>query len=160
MAPPAENVPPGWKDTNPKDALGISRAPLSCISGPVLYELGLAMFEGARKYRRHNYRVAGVRHSVYFDAAMRHLWAFWEGEDIDPDSGVHHLTKAIACMFVLRDSMLVGNDVDDRPPAYHSGFVKPMNDLAQAIVEKMPGALPPYTEKENGSAREQTDPGS
>lgn len=140
-------VPEGWKDTNPKDALGIHRAPLSCVPGPVLFEIGLAMLEGACKYSRHNYRVAGVRHSVYFDAVMRHLWSWWEGEDIDPDSGVHHVSKALAGLTVLRDSMLVGNDVDDRPPAKHVGFVKPMNEVAKKILEDAPEIKPPYTEK-------------
>ena len=135
------------KDTNPKDALGIRRAPLSCVPGPVIYEIGLAMLEGACKYRRHNYRIAGVRHSVYFDAVLRHMWAYWEGEDIDPDSGVHHLSKAMAGLVVLRDSMLVGNDVDDRPPATHIGFVKDMNAIAKKMLDEAPEIKPPYTEK-------------
>ena len=68
------------KDTNPKDAIGIAKTPMSVISGPVIAELGLAMMEGARKYGRHNYRAVGVRASVYYDAMMRHMMAFWEGE--------------------------------------------------------------------------------
>lgn len=74
------------KPTNPKDAFGIKKASLSCVSSPVLMELGIAMQEGACKYGRHNYRVIGVRGSVYYDATLRHLMSWWEGEDIDPDS--------------------------------------------------------------------------
>ena len=61
------------KDTNPKDAIGIKKPCLTTIPFPVLYEVGAAMLEGACKYRRHNYRVAGVRASVYVEAAFRHL---------------------------------------------------------------------------------------
>jgi hypothetical protein len=61
------------KDTNPKDACGIKKAPLSTVSGPVLMELGVSMLEGSLKYGRHNYRVAGVRASVYYDALQRHM---------------------------------------------------------------------------------------
>jgi len=53
------------KQTNPKDAMGIKKVPLSCVPLPVAMELGIAMLEGARRYGRHNYRVIGVRASVY-----------------------------------------------------------------------------------------------
>lgn len=137
------------KDTNPKDACGVKKVPTSTIpTGPML-EVGLAMMEGARKYGRHNYRVAGVRASVYYDAANRHLDAFWEGQDIDPDSGIHHLSKAMACLMVLRDSMLMGNWVDDRPPQYPTGLdISGMNAQAASIIERYPDAVPPFTEKE------------
>ena len=141
----------GWKDTNPKDALGIRRAPLSTISGPVLYEIGLAMLEGAYKYGRHNYRVSGVRHSVYFDALMRHMWAWWEGEDIDPKSGLHHLSKAAACIFVMRDSIVKGNDVDDRPPRCDPEFIERMTTMTESLLDRMQNEFgdpkPPYTQK-------------
>ena len=73
------------KPTNPKDALGVRKVPFSTISAPVIAELGVAMLEGAMKYGRHNYRVIGVRGSVYYDAVMRHMFSWWEGENIDPD---------------------------------------------------------------------------
>ena len=97
------------KNSNPKDALGINKAPMHCVSSAVLMEVGLAMLEGGRKYGAHNYRAMGVRASVYYDAVMRHMMTYWEGEDIDPDSGLHHVTKAIATLVVLRDSMLIKN---------------------------------------------------
>lgn len=104
------------KPTNPKDAIGIRKQPMSFVPPNVLQELGLAMMEGALKYGPYNWRSAGVRYSVYYDAAQRHLMQWWEGEDKDPDSGLSHLIKAMACMVVLRDSIKAGNAVDDRPP--------------------------------------------
>jgi hypothetical protein len=105
------------KDTNPKDAVGIRKVPFSVLPMNVLWHIGLAMLEGALKYGRHNYRAAGVRASVYFDATVaRHIMPWWAGEDIDAESGRHHLDKAIASLMVLRDSMLQGNWIDDRPP--------------------------------------------
>src|SRR3990167_4724582 len=94
------------KDTNPKDAVGVRKVSFSMLCWPVLANVALAMLEGARKYGRHNYRVIGVRASVYFDAAGRHLTAWYEGEDIDPDSDLSHVTKAIATLMVLRDGMI------------------------------------------------------
>lgn len=135
-----------FKDTNPKDAVGIAKIPLSTVSAPVLAELGLAMMEGALKYGRHNYRVSGVRASVYYDAALRHLFAFYEGEDIDPASGLPHIVKVMACMAVLRDSQIQGNWVDDRPPCSPDGWMEDLNEKAKALLEKYPNPVPAYLE--------------
>jgi len=134
------------KDTNPKDAVGTKKVPFSTISAPVMAEVGLAMLEGARKYGRHNYRVAGVRASVYYDATFRHMSAWWEGEDIDIDSDLNHVTKAIAGLMVLRDSMLKGNWVDDRPPKVQKGWIQILNEKAKKIIEKYPNSKDPHTE--------------
>jgi hypothetical protein len=135
------------KDTNPKDAIGTRKVPASCVPAPVIAEIGLALLEGACKYGRHNYRIAelGVRASVYYDATMRHLWAWWEGEDIDPDSGLSHVTKAIASLTVLRDAMIRGNVTDDRPPRTESGWVGELNEQASAVLDRFPDKVPAYT---------------
>lgn len=136
------------KDTNPKDSVGIKKVPISTVPATVLGEVGLAMLEGALKYGRSNYRVAGVRASVYYDAViMRHLMPWWEGEDLDPDSGISHVTKAIAGLIVLRDSMMRGNMVDDRPPQAQSGWLQEQNAKAAALIEKYPDPKPAHTQK-------------
>jgi hypothetical protein len=124
------------KQSNPKDLVGTRKVPLSTIPFRVLYRVGLAMLEGACKYGRHNYRAVGVRASVYFDAQVgRHLGAWWEGEDIDSDSGLHHIDKAIAGLMVMRDSMLQGNFVDDRPPRGIDNYAE-LNRLAGEIIDR------------------------
>lgn len=137
------------KQTNPKDALGIKKAPISTVPANVILETGLALLEGARKYGRHNYRIMGVRASVYYDAVVgRHLAQWWEGEDIDKDSGLSHVTKAIAGLVVLRDAMMNDNWTDDRPPKVkNQNWVADMNKKAAEIIEKYPESLEPYTEK-------------
>lgn len=126
------------KESNPKDAVGTKRVPFSTLPARPAAEVGLAMLEGALKYGRHNYRAIGVRSSVYYDACLRHLTAWWEGEDIDPDSGLPHIIKAAACLFVLRDSQLIGNVVDDRPPSHESGWQKELNSMAVSLIDKYP----------------------
>jgi hypothetical protein len=136
------------KPSNPKDALGILKVPMSTVSAPVLAELGVAMLEGAMKYGRHNYRVIGVRASVYYDAVMaRHMPAWWEGEDEDPDSGLSHITKAIASLVVLRDAMIQGKCIDDRPPPSPKGWLTALNGKVKALLEKYPNPVKPYTAK-------------
>lgn len=137
-------MPDEFYDANPKDTVGAKKAPLSTVPAPVLMEVGLAMFEGARKYGRHNYRVIGIRSSVYYDAVMRHLMAWWEGEDIDPDSGLSHVTKAMACLAVLRDAQMNGMVMDDRPPPMAPGWVQKMNESAAKIIAKYPDAKDPF----------------
>lgn len=131
------------KDSNPKDAIGIQKTPFSTVSAPVVAEMGVAMLEGALKYGRHNYRSIGVRTSVYYDAALRHLSAFWEGEDIDADSGMPHLVKAMATLMVLRDAQIRGKVYDDRPTGT-SGFLQALNEKTKELLEKYPDPKQPF----------------
>lgn len=127
--------------------MGVKKVPVSTIPAPVIGELGLAMLEGALKYGRHNYRVIGVRASVYYDASKRHIDSWWEGEDIDPDSTLSHITKAIASLVVLRDAMMQGNWVDDRPPTSSKDWMKTLNDKTIEILAKYPNPVEPFTQK-------------
>lgn len=136
------------KPSNPKDNVGVKKVPMHVLSSFVAMEMALGMAEGDRKYGSHNYRVAGVRASVYYDAAMRHLMAWWEGEDTDPESGLNHITKTLSCLSVLRDSMHRGNWVDDRPPRMEDGWVAELNEKMVGIIEKYPDRVAPFTEKE------------
>lgn len=137
------------KATNPKDAVGIRKwRVFTTVPLLVLTEIGVAMLEGARKYGRHNYRVSGVRSSVYVDAAMGHLTQYWEGEDIDPDSGLSHVVKAIASLVVLRDAMLQDMLVDDRPPKGNVDQVRDnLQEVVNGIFERYPDAAAAFTQK-------------
>lgn len=115
------------KPSNPKDRVGVSKPPMSVVPTLVLMEVGVAMLEGCKKYGAFNFRGVGVRGSIYYDATMRHLMAWWEGQDIDPDSGLNHITKAITSLVVLRDAMLMDKFTDDRPPR--------MEDLAEFLAD-------------------------
>lgn len=39
--------------------------------------------------------------SDVYSALLRHLTAFWDGENIDSESGLHHLDHAAACLAFL-----------------------------------------------------------
>lgn len=133
------------KPTNPKDALAVGRVPFHVVPSGVIAEVALAMLEGARKYGSHNYRVKGVRSSVYYNACIGHLQSWWEGEDIDPDSGLPHVVKAIACLFVLRDAQMNSICTDDRPPPLPVDWKERLNEVAADIVRRYPNGVPPYT---------------
>lgn len=133
----------GDKPTNPKDLVGVRKAPMSTVPATVLAEIGVAMLEGASKYGRHNYRVVGVRGSVYYDGVMRHLMAWWEGEDLDPDSGMSHVTKAITSLVVLRDAMMQGKFTDDRPPRALP-FYPTLNTASADIIDRYADRTPTH----------------
>lgn len=132
------------KESNPKDAVGIKKVPFSTIPAVVMGELGLAMLEGALKYGKFNWRSVGVRSSVYYDAALRHLTSWYEGESTDPDSGLSHLVKAIACLVVVRDSELMGNVVDDRPPSVPNNWQAQLSQMAGVLIDKYPNPKEAY----------------
>lgn len=68
---------------------------------------------GAAKYSPNNW-ARGTEWSRYYAAAMRHLAAFWGGEDIDPDSGLSHLAHAGCCLVFLLEYQRNGWGTDDR----------------------------------------------
>lgn len=102
------------KDTNPKDLIGSNKLPIHLWPETATALGSVALLNGMLKYGRTNWRVAGVRASIYYDAARRHLAAWFEGEEFDPDDGVPHLGAALACIAILVDSDAAGKLTDDR----------------------------------------------
>jgi hypothetical protein len=56
---------------------------------------------GAQKYERDNWQKVPDAKRRYFDALQRHVWAWKQGEQIDPESGIHHLAHAMCCLMFL-----------------------------------------------------------
>jgi len=57
---------------------------------------------GAQKYERDNWKKVPDSKRRYFDAMQRHIWAWKEGEQNDPETGKNHLAHAMCCaMFLL-----------------------------------------------------------
>lgn len=102
------------KPTNPKDAIGSDKLPLHLWPTTATIVGALGLLDGALKYGRSNFRAVGVRASIYYDAARRHLDAWFEGEDTDPDSGLPHHAHALACIAILVDAQAAGKLTDDR----------------------------------------------
>ena len=56
---------------------------------------------GAQKYERDNWKKVPDSKRRYFDAMERHIWAWKKGEQMDPESGIHHLAHAMCCLMFL-----------------------------------------------------------
>lgn len=100
---------------NPKDLIGKTKVSLSKVPTSAIIHEARAMMDGAAKYGPYNWRDKRVLASIYVDACLRHLTAWFDGEECAEDSGVHHLGHARACLGILIDAMETGNLKDDRP---------------------------------------------
>lgn len=73
---------------------GKKKARFSLMPGKVLWALAEHFGVGAEKYDDRNWE-KGYDWSLSFDALMRHAWAWWEGEDVDEETGSSHLMGVI-----------------------------------------------------------------
>ena len=56
---------------------------------------------GARKYEDENWKKVPNARKRYFAALMRHLYAHQQGERLDPETGLPHLSHAICCAIFI-----------------------------------------------------------
>ena len=119
------------KPTNPKDIIGSSKLPLYLWPSTATAMGCVAMLNGALKYGRSHFRAVGVKASIYQDAAKRHLDAWFDGEECDPDDGVPHLAAALACIAIIVDAQAAGKLTDDRAVA--GGYRKLMSELTPHV---------------------------
>jgi hypothetical protein len=95
---------------------GVKAEAYALLPSEALDEIARVYAFGAEKYAAHNWR-KGYEWSKSFSAMMRHLWAFWRGEDLDPESGLSHLGHAgfhvlgLLTFWLKRDKY---GDFDDR----------------------------------------------
>jgi hypothetical protein len=66
-----------------------------------LQEMARVLDFGAKKYARNNWR-SGIQFSRTIAAILRHVTAFNNGEDFDPETGISHIAHAaVNCQFLL-----------------------------------------------------------
>lgn len=98
------------------------KLPLHLLSTEALNQTAAVLKFGADKYAAHNWR-KGFAWSRPLAAAMRHLTAFNDGEDKDPESGLSHLAHAACCIMFLLEFEKTHQHLDDRykPPVQTPG---------------------------------------
>ena len=103
------------KSSNPKDLLGIAKPSIVAVPASALFHLGRAMTEGRGKYGLYNWRETKVQSDIYFDAMMRHAWAWNDGEEqADGPLKCHHLAHVMACAAIILDGQHTGQLIDNR----------------------------------------------
>jgi len=76
-------------------------------------ELAKVLTFGAKKYAPHNWR-KGISYARLIAAALRHIYAFARGEDIDEETGLSHMAHAMCCCMFLVWMAKHRRDQDDR----------------------------------------------
>jgi hypothetical protein len=89
------------------------KLPLNLLSTEAMNQTAAVLKFGAIKYAEHNWR-KGFAWSRPLAAAMRHITAFNDGEDIDPESGLSHLAHAQCCIMFLLEFQKTHPHLDDR----------------------------------------------
>ena len=102
---------------NPKDKVGGMKVPLWLLSPIAKAHWALGQFAGLLKYGAWNWRIAGIKTSIYLSAMERHMDAYKSGERYDPVDGTHHLGNIMACCAIILDAEAAGKLTDDRPPS-------------------------------------------
>jgi hypothetical protein len=93
---------------------GQKDAVLGDIDPRALMEVAQVCGFGRKKYARLNY-LRGYNWSSSYDALQRHLHLFWDREERDEESQLHHLAHAAWHCFALFSFALRGLGTDDRP---------------------------------------------
>lgn len=105
MSPPPTSE--GRKDDSGK-------TPWHLMPPDALNQIAQVLEFGAGKYGDRNWE-KGMNWSRPFAALMRHMWAWWRGEDRDPETGLSHLAHAGCCILFLLTYQGHATGKDDRP---------------------------------------------
>lgn len=89
------------------------KLPVNLLSTEALLQTAAVLKFGADKYHAHNWR-DGFAWSRPLAAAMRHIMAYNDGEDKDPESGLSHLAHAACCIMFLLEFEKTHPELDDR----------------------------------------------
>jgi hypothetical protein len=64
------------------------------------------------------------------------MWAYWKGEDNDPETGLSHLAHAMCCVMFLLSYHLRKVGTDDRPIGFQYASTKmPKDEDDETVCE-------------------------
>ncbi len=86
---------------------------LELLPFDALEAVGRVLQHGKKKYSSNNWR-GGMAWSRLLGAALRHLFAWGQGEDQDPETGESHLAHAACCVLFLLAYTITPAGQDDR----------------------------------------------
>jgi hypothetical protein len=91
------------------------KPPLAYLPWSALDEVAMVQAYGHQKYGDfHNYR-KGMEVGRNLSCAIRHIRAYMEGEDNDPESGRNHLAHAATRLLFTLQNIADNKQIDDRP---------------------------------------------
>jgi len=129
---------------DPKGKAGSLKAPLGLVPPYAMEQTSWVHKLGASKYGEFNWRYTGVCATTYVNAILRHLNAWRDGEDLDPESGFSHLAHIACSCNILMDAAKVGKLQDDRNKLPTNGEVEedsPVNGMTDEEFDRIIASL-------------------
>ena len=109
----------------------------SLIKPDALMEMVAVLTYGAKKYSPDNWKMLENARQRYFDAANRHLWQWYGGEERDPESGLHHLAHAMSSlMFLIQMDMDEEEEVLPITTMKQRHWIEELNKTTKVSVSK------------------------
>jgi len=93
------------------------KADYSLIPMHLLEDTAKVFMFGEKKYARNNW-MKGMKWTVPFACLMRHMFAWFRGEEVDSDSGLPHLAHALCNLLMLTHYSKFYPEGDDRPKEF------------------------------------------
>jgi len=112
---------------------------MSLIPAAPMRAIAMVLNYGEKKYHAYNWAM-GIPFSDLLDACERHIGYFKDGENLDKESGLHHIAHAAFYMiailwFMFRDQ----KELDDRyikdDNGWGNDFNVPMNEPKQTMAD-------------------------
>ncbi len=111
--------------------VSMALVPLHLLAGVARVFMG-----GKMKYAPWNW-AKGMPYSTCFDCTMRHMIKWWyTGEELDAESGEHHIDHAICNLLMLKHYMSSFTEGDDRPSQEITCFRDSLDDFNKPFNEE------------------------
>jgi hypothetical protein len=99
---------PGRKDDQQKNRVDL-------LPVDALQEVAKVLTHGANKYGDYNWS-SGISYHRCYGALLRHMFAWWIRQDVDPETGLSHLAHACCnVLFLLAFTLRGKKEFDTRP---------------------------------------------
>lgn len=90
------------------------KLPMDLVPISAIQAMASVLRYGLNKYDKRQWE-KGTEYSVPYASLMRHLTAWWSGEDYDSESGLPHTYHIIMNAAMLVEYEKYNNNLDDRP---------------------------------------------
>ena len=90
-----------------------NKIPLELLPIRALEEVAKTLAYGSEKYEEHNWR-KGLGWSRCMGSCLRHIFLWMKGQDIDQESGLHHIAHAACNLLFIMEWVITDTGTDDR----------------------------------------------
>jgi hypothetical protein len=114
------------------------KSPVELVPTSATFALAEILESGKAKYGPRNWE-QGIAWSRVYASAIRHLLRWFNGEDLDPESGRSHLKHALCNVAFLVEYLETHPELDDRPKCQtaKSTEIKPLTAQTVSTIQNV-----------------------